>query len=425
MMTLQHLGRASLENLQQATCSCGCCHSARRVPSEIDILPNGRALNLKCVPASGASDACPSQCRTDADNPTGISGVLDTSVFCMHSCKPRKLVGALCLGAQPALAGPVHDGSGDPASTTPGDDDADPVRLLSPSARVVGNPGAASSPGSTGDPAAEAERRALLAAESQRRKEAERRARRVAQAVAAARLRARASAALVMGSATAQRVAANLAAVGQSSDGSAQVHEAVAPLAAGLDASKVASKSLASAATERAATAERAVRTSNRLTKAIARKATALAEQLIHTKALDAAAREAEAYAKWMGWGKPANAQATLAFKAADPQMQYLAAAVQQASEFGAYAKELRNHARSLERKALALQPHMEAFEQHRDELGLAVGKHEARLLTRRAVQLRNQADGLDLAAKESRTAALTWKDAIKAVVQRTPETPR
>lgn len=400
-------------------CGCQCCQVSDRLPSEEETTSDGQTLRFKCTTAAQSTDSCPEQCEADGQLLSGRAGLVDYDSFCDTECLPSlAIIGAVCVppstGGAPAESSAAAGDAAEKAPAAPTAASGSGGSTAAAGAASTGLLGALGGTAADEEAAAEAVAQAAAGARYAREVEA-RAAREASRRSDTARLRGETAAVLEALESGAARVGADVEAVKHGLALSKAVREASLPAEAGFDAERVAVEAKSTAAAEDAGLAEGVAHAAEEGEKMTVRVTAKLAAEMIEQQARGVLGLEAEAYARRMGWDKPANYGVVLARHSARPYVEFATSAARRASEFEERAEELRQEEGDLQKRAVEWEPHVAAMEAHQDTLGATVGRHELRSLMARSRQLKTEAGGLRKAASEARLGATAWRDAADA----------
>mmetsp|Transcript_5468 Transcript_5468/g.13995 ORF Transcript_5468/g.13995 Transcript_5468/m.13995 type:complete len:456 (-) Transcript_5468:107-1474(-) len=394
-------------NIQAASCSCDCCESALRLPSEVEAVGKGSvALGFKCiVPENSPTSNCPATC-TDL-SPDGAKDLassmgknpMDYPRYCLRSCEPTTAAaGTQCR--QAAEASQSFEGG----------------------ARAAGG-GSARSGAPAMAPAPEwkkeidAQQRDKMAGEEEESKAlaVKRQVTWDMRRLVMERLRSEAGASVSHGSAAGERVRMNQHVVEHNNVLLKKVKRAIAPLEVSLDEDKTKAKANAESAKEAAKRTKMFVKGAKAALPSVMRKVKDIAIAAIKVKTVAAAAEEAEAYSKRVGWDEPDNYRKILTNRASEPYLKAMATALQRVSEYKAYAKSFADKARATQARAESFAPHATSMEAQGDMMGATTARHEIQQLLQQSKALQGDAEKYWKIAQDAQTSVKQWQDASYA----------
>jgi len=375
-------------------CSCDCCQTVPRMPSE-----QTASLEFKCSAPSPdqLTDICPASCSASTADVvlTSAEEGMDYNRYCQYKCKPATMTtGSECvrLDAMETQKTFEFDGNGDANS---------------------GILGAASNE-STSWGNEIATQRASQQEEQESLEAAQRLKGEIhydVQAVIENRLRAETASAMARASAAEARAKADLAAADRAATEAAKADGVGRFGAAGQEAS-VEAAAAEEAARRSALEAERNLQQIERVAKNTAQNAAKDAVAEIKKQAAAPAKELAETDAKLWGWDKPKFWPKVEAVRAADPYQASMTVAVQRMGEYEGYAQGELGKAKGDQAKAIGLASQANAMEAQGDKMGAETLRHEIDGLLGSAKGHEAKAQSDWAMAEKMRKSVPQWQDA-------------
>jgi len=359
---------SQLEGGGPPPCSCDCCQTVPRMPSE-----QTESLDFKCSAAAAdqQTDVCPGSCEASSADVvlTAAESGMDYQRYCQYKCKPSTMTtGSSCvrLDALETQKTFEFDGNGDANSG-----------VLAAASNESTSWGSQMASQETRE---QEERTSMQAAQDMKES-----IHYDVQAVMENRLRAETASAMARASAAEARAKADLAAADRAATDAAKADGVGRYSAAGQEAA-VEAAAAEEAAARSAAEAERNLRQIEAVAKTTAQAASNDAIAEIKKQAAGPAKELAETDAKMWGWDKPKFWPKVEAVRAADPYQAQMTTAVQRMSEYEGFAQGELGKAKGDQGKAMGLASQANAMEAQGDKMG--------------AETLRHQIDGLLASAK-------------------------
>lgn len=381
-------------------CSCDCCNTAERPPSEQ--LPN---LKYKCQPPPMdlRTDQCGDKCSPSAADVvmSAAKEDMDYSRYCQYKCRPSSVtVGTLCirLDAEESAATFVLDGNGDA--------DAADERGLPVLGPLVPEPVQWEQHNLEAAAAQVAEEEKLAAASSLKAS-----IHYDVQEVMTNRVNAEAAAAVARASASEARAKADVAAASRSAQ-AAQQAEAVGVFAEAGKEAAVESAAVAQQAQRDAQVADSTLQEVLAYAKTVVDLTEKDAVAEIKKQVAKPMAELAETHAKMWGWDKPKFWPQVEAVRAADPYGAQMTVAIQRMDEYERMSKSELGAARGDQEKAISLTTQANAMEAQGDRLGAANLRHEIAGLIASAKGHQATAQAKWNTANTMRDSVPQWQDA-------------
>lgn len=330
-------------------CSCDCCASAKRLPSQTAMGNNGQLLEYLCVVGFETEGRCPKQC-----NMMQTLNILEYSRFCMQQCQPP------ALAATGAICTPDH------ISTNPGEVNPATGRAADVSGSDVSTAAAAMAGGvAASDQTSAPPKSTWQASIDQQLEDQLKTAQESTQAakdqrtvvwdmrkLIAERLRAEVGADMAHGAAAGENVRINSHVIDRSGILAARVSEGVADVSTGMEES-VANATADALAAKDAAKYVQIVRQAAKGSMAPSlRNTDVITEQILRQNIQAAADDEATAYAQRSHWDKPSTWGRVLANKAAEPYVQAMSLASERARQYENYARNILKNAQKIQSAA-------------------------------------------------------------------------
>jgi len=375
-------------------CSCDCCQTVPRMPSE-----QTASLEFKCsgAPPDQQTDICPASCSASTADVvlTAAEEGMEYNRYCQYKCKPATMtVGSECvrLDAMETQKTFEFDGNGDANSGILG--------AASNESTSWGNEM------STRAASQQEEQQSLEAAQSLKES-----IHYDVQAVIENRLRAETASAMARASAAEARAKADLAAADRAATEAAKADGVGRFGAAGQEAS-VEAAAAEEAARRSALEAERNLQQIEVVAKNTAQNAAKDAVAEIKKQAAAPAKELAETDAKLWGWDKPKFWPKVEAVRAADPYQASMTVAVQRMGEYEGYAQGELGKAKGDQAKAIGLASQANAMEAQGDKMGAETLRHEIDGLLGSAKGHEAKAQSDWAMAETMRKSVPQWQDA-------------
>lgn len=385
---------AQLDGGGPPPCSCDCCSTVPRMPSE-----QTASLAYKCGSPSPdqQTDVCPDSCSASTADVvlTSAEAGMDYARYCQYKCKPTTMtVGSTCvrLDALETQQTFEFDGNGDANSGI--------LSAASNESTSWGNTVAS---------------RAASEQEEQTSMEAAQNLKETihydVQAVMENRLRAETASAMARASAAEARAKADLAAADRAAADAAKADGVGRFSAAGQEAA-VEAAAAEGAAARSAAEAERNLRQIEAVAKTTAQTAANDAIIEIRKQAAEPAKELAETDAKMWGWDKPKFWPKVEAVRAADPYQAQMTTAVQRMSEYEGYAQGELGKAKGDQAQAMGLASQANAAEAQGDKMSAETIRHQIDGLLGSAKGHQSKATSDWNVAETMRKSVPQWQDA-------------